>query len=153
MKLGWDATSQTLTITATAWASAISRTDTGADGAQASIVLVRTPTPKLTNKCISVSAPAPSTKLDGITTVSGKAQLFEAGPVPRSSPTGRPARAPRVHPGEDLGVERPRAVLQGRQPAAARCAEEGHLSAFEPSARDGAPTCEVNVPDDMSPGG
>ena len=31
--------------------------------------------------------------------------------------------------------------------------EEGYISAFEPSAKDGSPTCEVNVPVYMSPGG
>ena len=150
MKLGWDATSQTLTITATAWASAISRTDAGTDGAQASIVLVRTPTPKLTNNCISVSTPAPYTKLNGITTVSGKAQLFEAGPMTIL------ARAP----GKGTTSTRVKTASSALEPYSKDvnlplldAPEEGYISAFEPSAKDGSPTCEVDVPVYMSPGG
>jgi len=150
MKLGWDATSQTLTITATAWVSAISRTESGTDGAQASIVLVRTPTPKLTNKCITMSEPAPYTKLDGITTVSGKAQLFEAGPmtilarVPNTGTTSTKVKtaSSALEPySKDVTLP----LLDA--PA------EGYISAFEPSAKDGSPTCEVDVPVYMSPGG
>ncbi len=150
MKLSWDATSQTLTITATAWASAISRTDAGTDGAQASIVLVRTPAPKLTNNCISVSAPAPYTQLKGITPVSGKAQLFEAGPMTIL------ARAP----GKGTTSTRVKTASSALEPYSKDvnlplldAPEEGYISAFEPSAKDGSPTCEVDVPVYMSPGG
>ena len=149
MKLGWDATSQTLTITATAWASAISRTDTGADGAQASIVLVRTPTPKLTNKCISVSAPAPYTKLNGITTVSGKAQLFEAGPMTIL------ARAP----GEGTTSTRVKTASSALEPYSKDvnlplldAPEEGYISAFEPSAKDGCADLRGQRPGLHEPG-
>jgi hypothetical protein len=150
MKLAWDATTQTLSITATAWTSAISRTETGTDGAQSSIVLVRTPTPKLTNKCITVSEPAPYTKLNGITTVSGKAQLFEAGPMTIL------ARAP----GKGTTSTKVKTASSAEEPFTKDvnlplldAPEEGYISAFEPSAKDGSPTCEVDVPVYMSPGG
>jgi hypothetical protein len=150
MHLGWDATSQTLTITATAWTSAISRTDTGVDGAQSSVTLVRTPTPKLTNNCITVSEPAPYTKLNGITTVSGKAQLFEAGPMKIL------ARVPNKGT-TSTNVKTASSALEPFTKDASLplldAPAEGYIAAYEPSAKDGSPTCQVNVPVYMSPGG
>jgi hypothetical protein len=150
MQLAWDPSSRTLTITATAWASAISRTDAGIEGADATVALVRTPTPKLTNKCISVAKPDPYTKLNGITTVSGKAQLFEAGPMTIL------ARAP----GKGTTSTRVKTASSALEPYSKDvnlplldAPEEGYISAFEPSAKDGSPTCEVDVPVYMSPGG
>ena len=139
-----------MSITATAWTSAISRTDAGTDGAQASIVLVRTPTPKLTNKCITVSEPAPYTKLNGITTVSGKAQLFEAGPMTiLARVQGKGTTSTKVKTASSALEPFTKDVTLPLLDAPA----EGYISAFEPSAKDGSPTCEVNVPVYMSPGG
>jgi hypothetical protein len=150
MHLAWDPSTQTLTITATAWASAIARTDAGTDGADASVALIRTPTPKLTNGCISVAKPAPYTKLNGITTVSGKAQLFEAGPMTIL------ARAP----GKGTTSTRVKTASSALEPYSKDvnlplldAPAEGYISAFEPSAKDGSPTCEVDVPVYLSPGG
>jgi len=150
MKLTWNPASQTLVVQATAWAAPASNYHAFTDNGKATFEVVRTPTPKLTNKCISVSEPAPYTKLNGITTVSGKAQLFEAGPmtilarVPNTGTTSTKVKtaSSALEPySKDVTLP----LLDA--PA------EGYISAFEPSAKDGSATCEVDVPVYMSPGG
>lgn len=147
LKLGWDDGSQTLSVTVEAYTQGTMAI--GADGA--SLQFVRTPAPATQHDCIQIDQPVPFTKLYGITTVSGKAQLFEAGPmtvVAAVPGAGQKQVKVKTSTGDAMvpfttQVELP--LLD--QPA------EGTISAYDLSAKDGSKICTVTIPVYMSPGG
>jgi len=151
LQLAWNTASQTLMVTVEAYTSDISKTATSFDGNRSTLEFVRTPLPKTTNDCIQMGQPVPFTKLYGITTVSGKAQLFEGGPmtvVARVPGKGQKQTKIKTATGDSMvpfsgQIELP--LLDA--PA------EGYVAAYDHSAKDGSQICDVKVPVYMSPGG
>jgi hypothetical protein len=151
LRLSWNSANQTLLVNVEAYTNDISETVTGLDGNRSTLEFVRTPLPKTMNSCIQMDQPVPFTKLYGITTVSGKAQLFEGGPmtvVARVPGHGQKQTKIRTATGDSMvpfsgQIELP--LLDA--PA------QGYVAAYDQSAKDGSHICNVKVPVYMAPGG
>ena len=150
MRLTWDPSTHQLQITQSAFVSNITKTVATSVSGVATVEFVRTPQPPTTNGCIQVTKPVPYTALFGISKATGFADLFEAGPM---------FLVARV-PGKGQHTTKVRTASAGRQPFSADlelplldAPAEGYVAAYEPSAKDGSPTCLVKIPVYLSPGG
>jgi immunoglobulin-like protein involved in spore germination len=151
LQLAWGQSAQSLVVTVEAYAGDITKTVTGVDGNRSTLEFVRTPLPRTQNDCIQMDQPVPFTKLYGITAVSGKAQLFEGGPmtvVARVPGQGQKQTRIRTSTGDSMvpfsgQIELP----PPDQPA------QGYVAAYDHSAKDGSHICNVKVPVYMDPGG
>ena len=150
LKPDWDESGQVLSLGVEAFAGEVSRSVTGSDVNRATVELVRTPSPVISNDCIQIDDPPPFTKLYGLTTVSGEAELFEAGPmtvVARAPGAGQTSQKVKTSQGSvrvPFQTEISLPLLDAPS--------EGYIAAFDHSAKDGSPICTVKVPVYMSPG-
>ncbi len=150
MRLNWDVATHEFQIYQSAFIGNISKTLVDTGGGQAKIEFVRTPLPPTKHDCIQIDKPVPYTALFGLSQVTGFADLFEAGPM---------TVVARV-PGKGQHTTKVKTAAAGRQPFSAdlvlpllAAPAEGYVAAYEPSAKDGSPSCLVKIPVYLSPGG
>jgi hypothetical protein len=151
LDMRWDPSAAVLHVHVVAFAGQLSDVVASTDGDRTTIELVRTPAPTVSSDCIAIEDPPPFSRLTATAPVSGTATLFEGGPM---------TLVARV-PGQGQAQTTERTAVGGQEepftahlplPDLAEPAE-GYIAAFEPSAKDGSPTCTVKVPVYFDPGG
>jgi hypothetical protein len=140
-QLSWAQAARALTITETAFTGGITPV-VATSHTRTRVRLVRTPSPTITNGCLSLTQPRPFTALTGVSVAKGMANVFEGGPfrlAARVPGQGETLTMVKVHSGPvSWAAPYPLPALAG--PA------EGLVAAWDVSAKDGSTICLVSVP-------